>query len=86
MWLQSLLEEVGCHVRELQWPDHWYFGSERRLVGPGVQVRKVLQKGPHQLQRALPACVHSGWRRTQSSSGCTRCSRAWAPSPTPNPT
>ena len=34
---------------------------------------------------AGPACVRSGWRRTQSLSGCTGCLRAWAPSPTPTP-
>ncbi|KAK9823038.1 hypothetical protein WJX81_001999 [Elliptochloris bilobata] len=35
--LKSLLDEVGCQLRELEWPDHWYFGAERRLVGPGAQ-------------------------------------------------
>jgi hypothetical protein len=35
---QGLLEEMGCQLRELAWPDHWWWRNERRLAGPGEQV------------------------------------------------
>ena len=36
---QDLLDEMGCKLREYDWPDYWYIGSERRMLVPGEKVR-----------------------------------------------
>ena len=30
--MQRIIEEIGCHTREYEWPDYWYFGEERALI------------------------------------------------------
>lgn len=36
---QDLLKEMGCELREYPWPDYWYFGKERRMMGSAEKVR-----------------------------------------------
>ncbi len=41
MLSQDLLDEMGCKLREYDWPDYWYIGSERRMLAPGEKVRPI---------------------------------------------
>ena len=39
---QDLLDEMGCELREYDWPDRWYIGSDRRMLAPGEKVLNLL--------------------------------------------
>ena len=53
--LQAVLDDMGCKLREYAWPDHWYFGNDRRLVDSRYQVHSSWAgwHGPVQLSAAL---------------------------------
>lgn len=54
--VQAVLDEMGCKMRELAWPDHWYFGKERRLADSRYEVHSsragVVQYDCQQLSHA----------------------------------
>lgn len=35
------MREAGFRLREREWPDHWYYGHERRLLSSADQVAPV---------------------------------------------
>ena len=50
--MQRILEEVGCHTREYEWPDYWYFGEERALIKDCGEVALLFWRLCH-----LPYCA-----------------------------
>ena len=53
--VQAVLDEMGCQLREYAWPDHWYFGRDRRLVDSRYEVHSSRASwcGPVQLSAAF---------------------------------
>lgn len=39
--LMTLINQLGCQMREKEWPDYWYFGQEGRLVHSRIQDADV---------------------------------------------
>lgn len=50
--MQDILEEMGCTLREYAWPDYWYFGKERRMMG-SAEKASVFEPLSHQSDTAL---------------------------------
>ncbi|CAL8464484.1 g4019 [Coccomyxa elongata] len=39
--LKGLLQEINCSLRELEWPDYWYFGADRKLVSGSAKDEEL---------------------------------------------
>lgn len=35
---QTILEEIGCHLREFAWPDRWFYGKQQRMTDASITV------------------------------------------------
>lgn len=59
---QTILEEIGCQLREFAWPDRWYYGKQQRMTDASVTVWRWWC-GVHD-RYSMAMC------RTQASSAC----------------
>eukprot|EP00891_Asterochloris_glomerata_P008389 jgi/Astpho2/8389/e_gw1.00122.39.1_t len=71
--LKAVLDEMGCKMREYAWPDHWYFGKERRLADSryeDYELQRVHKLFEEVGARKLPATDISAeqWLRRQGAS------------------